>query len=58
MPEPALVLYSGVLVSFHVPRDCRTAEVDAAIAMIRRDIEKSIRDHLPPECAADLQTMA
>jgi hypothetical protein len=58
MPEPDLVLYSGVLVSFHVPRRGDSRALEAAIANIKRDIEKSIDAHLPPGCAADLQTMA
>lgn len=56
--ERDLVLYPGVLVSFRVPRDCDTALLDAAIANIRRDVEKSVERHLPSGCFAELQKMA
>ena len=53
-----LLLYSGVLVSFLVPRQCDTALLDEAIIKIRSDIERSVDKHLPPGCVAELQRMA
>jgi hypothetical protein len=53
-----LLLYTGVLVSFVIPRNGDTAVLDAAIANIKCDIEKSIERHLPPGCTAHLQNMA
>jgi hypothetical protein len=58
MADKDLVLYSGLLVSFQVQRQCDIATLENAIAKIRRDIERSLERHLPSGCAADLQRMA
>jgi hypothetical protein len=58
MAKDDLLLYPGVLVSFHVPRDCDTMALDAAIATIKLDIERSLEAHLPAGCTGSLQTMA
>lgn len=53
-----LLLYSGVLVSFRVPRQFDILLLDEAILRIKYDIERSVETHLPSGCVADFQRMA
>jgi hypothetical protein len=53
-----LLLYTGVLVRFLIPRNGDTAMLDDAIIMIKSDMERSVQSHLPSGCIAEFQNMA
>jgi hypothetical protein len=53
-----LLLYSGILVRFLIPRQCDTALLDEAIIKIKSDIERSVETHLPSGCVAEFQRTA
>ena len=53
-----LLLYTGVLVRFLIPRDGDTALLDEAITKIRSDVERSVQNHLPLGCVAEFERMA
>jgi hypothetical protein len=53
-----LLLYTGVLVRFLIPRNGDTAMLDEAITKIKSDMERSVQSHLPTGCTAEFQNMA